>query len=102
MAVISHHRLLMAITLIIPVSLSPEILVLPLKRRLLVELPARWYHQPLSNLFLNEVLVIKNIKAITLSSYLAMLFLGVGASLIGAAARSIGLTPYQIGLLVAV
>jgi fucose permease len=46
--------------------------------------------------------VIKNIKAITTSSYLAMFFLGVGASLIGAAARSIGLTPYQIGLLVAV
>ncbi len=46
--------------------------------------------------------MIKNIKAITLSSYLAMFFLGVGTSLIGAAARSIGLTPYQIGLLLAV
>jgi len=51
---------------------------------------------------LNEVLVIKSIKAITLSSYLAMFFLGVAASLIGAAARNIGLSPYQIGLLVAV
>lgn len=46
--------------------------------------------------------MIKNIKAITLSSYLAMFFLGVAASLIGAAARSIGLLPTQIGLLVAV
>ena len=46
--------------------------------------------------------MIKSIKAITLSSYLAMFFLGVAASLIGAAARNIGLSPYQIGLLVAV
>jgi predicted MFS family arabinose efflux permease len=46
--------------------------------------------------------VIKNTKAITLSSYIAMFFLGVGASLIGAAARNIDLSPYQIGLLVAV
>lgn len=47
-------------------------------------------------------LVIKSIKAITLSSYLAMFFLGVAASLIGATARNIGLSPTQIGLLVAV
>jgi fucose permease len=46
--------------------------------------------------------VITNIKALTLSSYLAMFFLGVASSLIGAVARNIGLTPYQIGLLVAV
>ncbi|HXW00984.1 MAG TPA: MFS transporter, partial [Anaerolineae bacterium] len=46
--------------------------------------------------------MIKNIKAMTLSSYLAMFFLGVGASLIGAAARDIGISPAQIGLLVAV
>jgi fucose permease len=46
--------------------------------------------------------VIKNVNAITLSSYLAMFFLGVAASLIGAAARNIGLSPAQIGLLVAV
>jgi fucose permease len=46
--------------------------------------------------------VIKNIKAMTLSSYLAMFFLGVAASLIGAAAREIGISPAQIGLLVAV
>lgn len=46
--------------------------------------------------------MIKNIKAITLSSYLAMFFLGVGASIIGAAAQNIGLSPSQIGLLIAV
>lgn len=45
--------------------------------------------------------MIKNIKAITTSSFLAMLFLGVGYSLVGAAARNIGLTPGQIGLLLA-
>ena len=31
-----------------------------------------------------------------------MFFLGVGAAIIGAAARNIGLTPFQIGLLIAV
>jgi fucose permease len=46
--------------------------------------------------------VINNIKALTLSSYLAMFFLGVGASIIGAAAQNIGLSPTQIGLLIAV
>lgn len=46
--------------------------------------------------------MIKNIKAITLSSYLAMFFLGVATSLLGAAARNIGLSAAQIGLLVAV
>lgn len=46
--------------------------------------------------------MIRNIKAITLSSYLAMFFLGVGVSIIGAAAQNIGLTPAQIGLLIAV
>lgn len=46
--------------------------------------------------------MIKNIKAITASSYLSMFFLGVAVSVIGAAARNIGLTPYQIGLLMAV
>jgi FHS family glucose/mannose:H+ symporter-like MFS transporter len=45
--------------------------------------------------------MIKNIKAITASSYLSMLFLGVAATLIGAAARNIGLSPYQIGLMIA-
>ncbi|MCQ3979798.1 MAG: hypothetical protein DPW09_40795, partial [Anaerolineae bacterium] len=46
--------------------------------------------------------MINNIKALTLSSYLAMFFLGVGASIIGAAAQNIGLSPAQIGLLIAV
>ncbi len=46
--------------------------------------------------------MIKSIKAITASSYLAMFFMGVAASFIGAAARSIDLSPYQIGLLLAV
>jgi predicted MFS family arabinose efflux permease len=46
--------------------------------------------------------MIRNVKAITASSYLSMFFLGVAASLIGAAARNIGLSPYQIGLMLAV
>jgi len=46
--------------------------------------------------------VIRNIKAITASSYVAMLFLGLASSLIGAAARTIGLSPSQIGLMIAV
>lgn len=54
------------------------------------------------NSHLREVPVIKNINAITLSSYLAMFFLGVGSSIIGAAAQNIGLSPSQIGLLIAV
>jgi fucose permease len=46
--------------------------------------------------------VIRNIKAITASSYAAMLFLGLASSLIGAAAQNIGLSPSQIGLMIAV
>lgn len=46
--------------------------------------------------------MIKNIKAITASSFVCMFFLGVGATIIGAAARNIGLSPYQIGLLIAI
>ena len=46
--------------------------------------------------------MVRNIKAITAACYLSMFFLGVSASLIGAAARNIGLSPYQIGLLIAV
>ncbi len=45
--------------------------------------------------------MIHNPKTITASSFGAMFFLGVGASLIGAAARNIGLTASQIGLLIA-
>ncbi|MGB3713693.1 MAG: MFS transporter [Candidatus Promineifilaceae bacterium] len=39
-----------------------------------------------------------NIKALTVASYLSMLFLGVATTLIGAVARNIDLTPFQIGL----
>jgi fucose permease len=46
--------------------------------------------------------MIKNVKAITASAYLSMLFLGVGSSIVGAAARNIGLSPYQIGLLISI
>jgi FHS family glucose/mannose:H+ symporter-like MFS transporter len=45
--------------------------------------------------------MISNTKAISASSYLSMFFLGVSLSLVGAAAQSIGLTPYQIGLFIA-
>ena len=44
--------------------------------------------------------MIRSVKAITTSCYLSMFFLGVSASLIGAAARNIGLSPYQIGLMI--
>lgn len=43
-----------------------------------------------------------NIKALTLASYLSMLFLGVATSLIGAVARNIDLTPFQIGLFITI
>ena len=45
--------------------------------------------------------MIKNIKVITTSAYMSMFFLGVSASLVGAAAHSIGLLPFQIGLMIA-
>ena len=46
--------------------------------------------------------MITNIRAITASSFLSMFFLGVGAAIIGAAARNIGLTAYQIGLMMSI
>jgi fucose permease len=46
--------------------------------------------------------MIKSIPTITASSYLSMLFLGVAATLVGAASRNIGLTPFEIGLMIAV
>lgn len=46
--------------------------------------------------------MIKNSRLLTLASYLAMLFLGVGGAIIGAAARDIGLSAAEIGLLLAV
>ena len=45
--------------------------------------------------------MIRSIKAITTSAFISMFFLGVSASLIGAAAKSIGLSPVEIGLLIA-
>ncbi len=45
--------------------------------------------------------MIKNTRAITYSCYSSMLFLGLSAALVGAAAKNIGLSPYQIGLLIA-
>jgi predicted MFS family arabinose efflux permease len=46
--------------------------------------------------------MIRNVKALTASSYLCMFFLGFTSTVVGAAARNIGLTPYQIGLMLAV
>ena len=46
--------------------------------------------------------MIRNVKAITGSCYLAMLFLGIGGAVVGAAARNIGLTASQIGLILAI
>lgn len=45
--------------------------------------------------------MIKNTSIITATSYTSMLFLGVATALIGAAARNIGLSPFQIGLMIA-
>lgn len=45
--------------------------------------------------------MIRSIKAITTASYMSMFFLGVSAAVVGAAAHNIGLSPYQIGLLIA-
>ena len=44
--------------------------------------------------------MIKNTSIITSSSYISMLLLGVAATLIGAAARNIGLSPYEISLMI--
>ena len=45
--------------------------------------------------------MIRNRNILTASSFSAMLFLGVGSAIIGAASRNIGLSPFQIGLLLA-
>ena len=45
--------------------------------------------------------MIRNRNILTMSSFTAMFFLGVGAAIIGAASRNIGLSPVQIGLLLA-
>jgi FHS family glucose/mannose:H+ symporter-like MFS transporter len=44
----------------------------------------------------------RSIKALTASAYLSMFFLGISNAVIGAAARNIGLTPFQIGLFLTV
>jgi MFS family permease len=45
--------------------------------------------------------MIRNRNLLTISSFTAMFFLGVGSAIIGAASRNIGLSPEQIGLLLA-
>ena len=45
--------------------------------------------------------MIRNRNVLSMSSFTAMFFLGVGSAIIGAASRNIGLSPYQIGLLLA-
>lgn len=44
----------------------------------------------------------KSIIALTIAAYLSMLFLGVASSLVGAAARNINISPFQIGLLLTI
>jgi fucose permease len=46
--------------------------------------------------------MIKNKSLITASAYVSMLLLGVAATLIGAAARNIGLSPFEISLMIMV
>ena len=46
--------------------------------------------------------MIRSVRTITAASYLAMLFLGVGNSLVGSAARDIGLSATQIGIMLAI
>jgi len=46
--------------------------------------------------------MIRNRNILTTSSFAAMFFLGVGSAIIGAASRNIGLSPDQIGLLLAI
>ncbi len=46
--------------------------------------------------------MIKSKAIISTSSFLSMFFLGIGITIIGATARNIGLTPFQIGLLIIV
>ncbi|RMF24003.1 MAG: hypothetical protein D6760_04290, partial [Deltaproteobacteria bacterium] len=45
--------------------------------------------------------MIRSPKVATTASFASMLMLGVSAALIGAAARSIDLSPYEIGLFIA-
>jgi fucose permease len=45
---------------------------------------------------------LKSTKTLTASAYTSMFFLGVSGALIGAAARNIGLSPFEIGLMIAI
>jgi len=45
--------------------------------------------------------MIQNRSALTVSSFFSMFLLGIGQTIIGASARNIGLSPYQIGLMIA-
>jgi hypothetical protein len=45
--------------------------------------------------------MIRNRNILTASSFAAMFFWGVGSAIIGTASRNIGLSPFQIGLLLA-
>ena len=45
--------------------------------------------------------MIRNIKALTLSAYISMMFLGVATAVVGAAARNINISAFEIGLLLA-
>ena len=46
--------------------------------------------------------MVRSVKALTLSCYISMFFLGFTSTVVGAAARNIGLTPYEIGLMLAI
>lgn len=46
--------------------------------------------------------MIRNPKALTVSCFVSSFFIGVGTTVVGAAARNIGLTPYEIGLMFAI
>ncbi len=46
--------------------------------------------------------MIRSKSALTGALFASMLFVGIGSTIIGASARNIGLTPYQIGILIAV
>ena len=45
---------------------------------------------------------LRSSRTLTYSSYISMFFLGVSSALIGAAARNIGLSPFEIGVMIAV
>jgi MFS family permease len=48
------------------------------------------------------ITALRSTKVLTSSAYMSMFFLGVSGALIGAAARNIGLSPFEIGLMIAI